>query len=368
MKKHLIKTLAVIVVLSATIGLVACGGATPPPAPPQVAPPGDGAAPAADLPSYNFIWGTPFGGTHHILLGIIEPLIEEIYEKSNGRIVINVIAGGGLVTAASAVDDVIMGSVDFAWTMPGSTPGRFLLSEMLEFSGHFGSGVEATNTFWDVFEVNQYLQAEHGDYKLLAFFTTEPGEIYNSVRPVRTPEDTAGLLIRTPSPMVERTLQAYGASSVNMPSGDVYDAADRGIVDGTGTPHSGVVSFSFYEVFQYATDGLNLYVSPHMFVMSWDAWNRLHPYDQALLEEITERSRGLSLRAAAQYDRFSAEGLVYLETIDSLTIHRLTDEERLAFYTAAIPVVDAHIANVEAQGLPARDVYNAFIAARNAQR
>jgi len=263
------------------------------------------------------------------------------------------------------LDDVVTGSVDIVWSMPGSTPGRFLLSEMLEFSEHFTSAEEATNTFWDVFETNAALQQEHGDYKLIAFFTTETGNIYNNTRPVRTPADTVGLLLRTPSPMTERTLQAYGASTVNMPMGDTYDNIDRGIVDGAGSNHSGVAQFSLYEVVQYATHGLNLYVSPMYFAMSWDAWNSLHPQDQALFEELAGRT--LSLLAAVQYDNYAVDGLARIEAA-GVEVHSLTDAERAAFFELGISVVEEHIANVDAAGLPGREFYDALIAARDARR
>ena len=75
-----------------------------------------------------------FVGNHHIHVGIIEPFIAELRKRSDGRINIKVIPGGAISTAASALDDVVTGSVDIVWSMPGSTPGRFLLSEMFQFA------------------------------------------------------------------------------------------------------------------------------------------------------------------------------------------------------------------------------------------
>jgi len=165
--------------------------------------------------------------------------------------------------------------------------------------------------------------------------------------------------------MTERTLQAYGASTVNMPMGDTYDAIDRGIVDGAGSNHSGVAQFSFYEVVSYATHGLNLYVSPMYFAMSWHAWNSLHPQDQALFEELAGRT--LSLQAATQYDNFAVEGLAIMEAA-GVEIHRLTDEERAAFFALGATVVEEHIASVEALGLPGQAFHDELIAARDARR
>jgi len=365
LKKHLKKTWAIAIALM--LALTACGvggadtGSTPAPA----AGGGDAAGGGENLPTYNFIWAHMFAGNHHIHTGIIEPLVEELRERSGGRINIEVIPGGAISTNASALDDVASGSVDFVWSQPGNNPGRFLLTEMLEFPEHFTSAEEATSVFWDLFESNEALQQEHSEYKLIAFFTTETGNIYNRTRPVTSPADTVGLLLRTPSPMTERTLQAYGASTVNMPMGDTYDNIDRGIVDGAGSNHSGVAQFSLYEVVNFATHGLNLYVSPMYFAMSWNAWNNLHPEDQALITEVTQR--GLSMRGAIQYDNFAVQGLERIEAA-GVEVHRLTDEERAAFFELGLSVVDAHIAAVEGQGLPGQAFHDQLIAARDARR
>lgn len=68
-------------------------------------------------------------------------------------------------------------------------------------------------------------------------------------KPVRTPEDMAGLKIRVPeSPVWVEMIRAVGAAPTPIPFGEVYTALQQHTVDGQENPIPTIYSRKFYEV------------------------------------------------------------------------------------------------------------------------
>lgn len=308
----------------------------------------------------------PFPATHHHQTGIIEPFVEEIKEASGGRINITVHPGGSIVTGTSALDDVTSGAVDMIWTLPGYTAGRFPLSEMFEFPDQFNSAEEATETTWKLLEENEEFFAEYNtDYRTFNLYLSDVGDIYTANKAIKTPDDLAGVSLRSPSAMVERVLQALGATTANMPMPEAYDNIERGIVDGLITGHSGIPTYKLYEVINYATDGLNIYTTFQMMSISNAAWDKLSDEDKELFETIGGKT--LSLKSAKLYDELheTAKGEMEAEGVELYTV---TDADKELFKTKAEPVIEEYITVTEGKGYAAQDFYDQMLAARDSFR
>jgi TRAP-type C4-dicarboxylate transport system substrate-binding protein len=308
---------------------------------------------------------TPFPANHHQQVQVIQPFADEVYEKTNGRIKINIHAGGSISSGTQVLDDVLSGAVDMGWTMQGYTPGRCPLTAMFELPVHFRSAEEATNTLWSLLDENKAFQEEYSKFKVLSLFTACVGNAYTSKRPIRGIDDFKGLHLRSASAMVERTLKTFGATAANMPMGDAYDAIDRGIVDGLATDHAAIDTYKLYEVLKYATHGLELYASPQTFIMSLDAWNKLSPDDQKIFEGIIGRQ--MSLKSAKIYDELYNVGY---ETMvrEGMEIYELADEDKKEFQSHVDEIVKGYIEELGATGLPAQQVYDDMIKYRDSYR
>ena len=64
---------------------------------------------------------------------------------------------------------------------------------------------------------------------------------------IRTPADMKGLKIRSAGPTFAEMWQAAGASIVNIPSNEVYNALQTGVADATDTSSGSFVSFRIHE-------------------------------------------------------------------------------------------------------------------------
>lgn len=114
--------------------------------------------------------------------------------------------------------------------------------------------------------------------------------VTNSVKPILTPADLAGLKLRVPvSPLWTSMFQALGASPVSINFNEVYSALQTHVVDGQENPLVLINTAKLYEVQAY------LSLTRHMWDGYWPLANRkalerLKPEDQEIVKREFDRS------------------------------------------------------------------------------
>src|SRR3954468_10646806 len=104
---------------------------------------------------------------------------------------------------------------------------------------------------------------------------------------IRKPEDIKGQKVRSAGPTFAAMWQQAGASIVNIPSNEVYNALQTGVADATDTSSGSFVSFRIYEQVKCVTaPGDNaLWFMYEPVLMSKRSFNRLSkPQQEALLK------------------------------------------------------------------------------------
>ncbi len=103
---------------------------------------------------------------------------------------------------------------------------------------------------------------EELDAIVLGYWFAGERNIWNSQRPVRTPDDLQGLKIRViPSPLLVQSFNALGAQATPMSFGELYSALEQGVVDGAETDHVDLHQERFYEVTKYVSYTRHLYLA-----------------------------------------------------------------------------------------------------------
>lgn len=170
---------------------------------------------------------------------------------------------------------------------------------------------------------------------VLGFMELGFRNITNSVRPISTPEDLAGLKIRLQNnPVHIATFNQLGASPTSIDASEMFAALSQGVVDGQENPYAVINSFQLYDAKQkYLTD------TGHFFdVLVFAA-------SKSMLDGMTEEDRAAVLEAARlatleQRKYAAADEAANLETVLSHGVEmvRLTPEQREAFRAATAPV------------------------------
>lgn len=299
----------------------------------------------------------PFPARHVQHRLMLEPLKKDLEEKSKGRIKVTIHPGGALAPAPAHYENVVAGAFDIGWTLQGYTPGRFPLSSVVELPFLWSSAQEATRVMWQLYEQMPALQNEYRDVKVLAIWTHDLGQLYTTSKPVQSLADLRGLKIRAPGPVQTSMLRALGAVPVTMPAGEIYDALERGVVDGLVIGLSAIKGFRLDQVVKHATIA-NFYVAAMILAMNHASYKKLPAEDRALLDGLT--GARLAMLGAKNYDAEADDGLAALKKAKA-SIHQLSPAELEKWRQATASVAKDWIKEMESKRLPGKQVYEKML-------
>ncbi|MCC5969285.1 MAG: TRAP transporter substrate-binding protein DctP [Pararhodobacter sp.] len=194
---------------------------------------------------------------------------------------------------------------------------------------------EALNEFFRtsvaINEMFPELYAQHG----LELLTMYPeGEVVMTTRnPVRSPDDLSEQNIRVmTNPLLVESYRAFGAVPTPLPWGEVYGALQTNMIQGQENPMFFVESTRMYEVTDHITfTGHNNFTTALM--ANQDFFNDLSEEDQQLVREATQVAFDYILEYQEGLTESALETI--LESKPSMTVTRLSDEERQAFMDTA---------------------------------
>ncbi len=281
---------------------------------------------------------------HPLHTNVLVPFSEAVFEQTEGRVEIQIFPNNELGAPSTTVDQVVSGSLDMGITLAAYTPGRFPLTSILEFPFMFENSLQGNLVAADL---KQELQEnDYKDMKLLWVGGTDVAKILIN-KDVSTIAGLAGLKLRSPGLLYNDVFRALGATELSLPVSDLYDAMDRGIVDGSLMSPSALISFKLAEVTDNVID-LDVYMNPMIFVANKDAWAKVSPEDQQIIEDLLAE---FPEKIGAQYDRESAAGMEVAKE-RNIKIISLSDEEKAKFHDVVDPLKEKWLADMDSKGLP----------------
>ncbi len=175
--------------------------------------------------------------------------------------------------------------------------------------------------------------------RTLAYGETGFRHFTNSVRPIHTPEDMAGLRFRVQTiPLYLELVRGLGAEPQGIDWGEVPTALATGVVDGQENPISVIYENGFYEFQDYLTLDRHVYGVDHILI-SDEFYQSLPAADQAAIQRAAVVA-GTVGRAIQQFG--SAEGISNLEA-EGMEITQPTEEQMELFREAAQPPVVSYL-------------------------
>lgn len=216
-----------------------------------------------------------------------EPWAKMVEQRTNGKVKITIYPGETLGKAKDAYEMVTNGIADIAWGFVGFFPGRFPMTEVVTLpmlgipSAEVGSKI-----LWELYSNTPYLKNEFPGVKVLFLHTHSTVPIGTTKKAVRTLEDLKGLKIRTPAGPPTEFMKQAGALPVTIPAPEIFEALQKGAIDGYVIDWHGVGAFRLPEISNYHTDA-KLYIGPFWVIMNEKKWNSLPPDVQKAIEEVS---------------------------------------------------------------------------------
>jgi TRAP-type C4-dicarboxylate transport system substrate-binding protein len=293
---------------------------------------------------------------HPMDRGVMTPLAEELNAATDGALTIRIYPSGELGKGpVQQYKRVVTGVADIAFGIPAYTPTQFGKTVMVHMPGLFSSGEAATNALWDNLDS---ISDEYAETKMLGLWANNPSVLISREKPVRTLADIEGLKVRTPNPVMAEVVKAWGGIPVSMPTPEIYNAMNTGVIDAVMIGPSGIRSYKLNEIAKHVTINIPSAVDSFYLLMNKNSWDALSDAHKAKLEELTGRE--LSLRGARAFYQAGQAGIQLARDsdVDIIEIDAAADAE---FRAAMADALDALIEKTSAEtGANAREIIAGF--------
>ena len=284
-------------------------------------------------------WAPP---AHTLTASTIEPLIAAV---AGSGLEIQVYPGGEL--GAGPLEQyarVLTGVADIVWGLEGYTSSQFPRTMISELPGALPDGMNGYDMIFNAYDAG-LLSAEFPGTVPLALWLSEPNVFIMRDHDIRTPADLAGLKIRVSGSAAAAAVVALGATPVQMPAGEIYNALQTGLIDGVITGASAIGDFRLDEVANSYTLGAPLGRISFYLAMNADRYNSLPEAERAALDTIA--GRPLSALAEAGWNARAEQVIGQISATGDNTVYTLTADEAAAFAAITLPVRDQVIATID---------------------
>ena len=261
---------------------------------------------------------------------------EKMNELSNGEITINVKAGGSLGGERELLEGEQIGTIELAMTSTGPVGSFVPEIYALDFPFLFNDYASAHEILDG--EIGDELLAKFEDKGMIGLAWSENGfrHITNSVKPVQTPADVAGLKLRTMENQVHiDAFKELGASPTPMSWTEVLTSLQQGTIDGQENPIPIIVSNNMWDMQKYVTLTGHVY-SPAVITMSKIHWDQLSEEEQGWIREAAKSGVEATRAVVAETEKNG------VATMRENGMEVIEDVDKKAFQDAVQPTYDRY--------------------------
>ncbi|MEA2039034.1 MAG: TRAP transporter substrate-binding protein, partial [Thermodesulfobacteriota bacterium] len=244
----------------------------------------------------------------------------------------------------------VEGISDIGFSILQYTRGRFPVMDVINLPMGYPSGTVATAI---INEVNEKFQPkELSDTKVMYLHSHGPGIIHTKGKAVHKMGDLKGIKIRSHGPTAEM-IKALGGTPVAFPMPELYQALQKGVVNGGIYPEEASKGWRLAEVTDYSIPcdstgyGLGFFV-----VMNKDKWNSMPDDVKKTIEEINSE---WIIKHGQAWDDSDFEGIKFFLNRGN-TIIGIGPKEAARWKKAVQPVIDSYKKEVDSKGLPGNKV------------
>lgn len=267
----------------------------------------------------------------------LQEMADRISERTDGKFIIEVHAGGTLCSMEETFGMLRTGAIDMA-----ESPIEYQTGDDIRFGAvtlpFLVNSLEANIEFLRLINESLFndIIAEKFNAMPVIVMSTGIHEYCGATKTVETLEDWEGLLVWVANTAEADTVEALGASAVPLPFFDGYPAIEKGTVDaGVGVNPTGVWNFQWYEAIHHITVA-NMFATSGYVYINLDSFNALSDDFQDILLEECQRCENELQEYLTQY---AEDALTELENV-GVEVYYLPEAERARWIEASQSVID----------------------------
>jgi TRAP-type C4-dicarboxylate transport system substrate-binding protein len=228
------------------------------------------------------VFATQVAGTSPQNTEINHPWAQRVNDQGKGVIRIEVRDGPTIANATNAFTRVMDDVIQLSPISLGYVSGRFPLGDVVNLPLISDKGKAASIAFWRLYK-SGLLDQEFKDVVPLQVVAYPQAGLHMK-GPVPSLNDLRGLKIQAGGKVLGNTISRLGATPISLSVVELYEALQRGTVDGTAIHYMTFPTFKFDEVTSYHID-FPLSSWPIILAISKARYDALSPAARKVLED-----------------------------------------------------------------------------------
>lgn len=291
--------------------------------------------------------------------GFLVPWAEKIEQVTEGRVQVEIYPSATLVDKRALLEGIKNGRADLAWGVTLYWRGRFTISEVLSLPLlGFRSGESASRTYWRLYQEFPEIQAEYEGLKVLFTHYIGPYLLTTSDNPIKSLTDVHGLKIRAGGGVQTDMMRMFGAVPSYVGFADLYQALEKGVMDGALLPWEAISALKFYEVVDYALDE-SFSGTTGFCVMNQKKWDSLPADIKVAIEKISYENAAAEMGRV--YDVKEDAQAAIERSGRKLVTNNLSDADRAEWVNQLQPLWDKWVADANAKGVDGQKILDRAI-------
>lgn len=210
-----------------------------------------------------------------------------VEKRTEGRVKFQHFYASSLVKSPQAFDSIKAGVADSGYCAVSFTTGKVPDLAVLELQAAVPDS-KWVQVYREIEPVMGKIFAQNNIKYLWSPYIGRQGFVCKK-RFLGTPDDYKGLKIRTAGRWITKTVEAWGGSPVFLDVGELYEALQRGTVDGANSVAFMDGSLKLYEVASYISYYSYLCSNLIFVGINMNKWNSISPQDQkTILESVND--------------------------------------------------------------------------------
>lgn len=299
----------------------------------------------------------PFPTTHYLVEHGLDVWLAALEKELGERVNFTIYPAQQLGKAADMLDIAANGVADLVLTATSYHPAQLTVSAVAELPGMYDDICVASRASME-------LSAEGALFDKVDFAPNDVRAIYNvslpiykvitASRKIETLEDLQGVKLRTTGSAMDATARSLGAAAVRMPSAELFQAAQRGTVDGALYLYNGMPPYDLQTIFKHSTEGVSMGSTHLVVLMNRDRFDAL-PADiqEAFLRHgVAAAENNCTWMAESETDvrdRMVAENGLEVITLDA--------DEQARWEERTAKVADEWAGSIGTEGQQALEAY-----------
>lgn len=265
----------------------------------------------------------------------IDLFAEEVEKRSEGRIQFDIYYSNQLVPQGNLLDAIASGTIDMGGH--GSYWGDMIPTNDVFWLPYISDGEEELMHLVRDTEVGEIFEQNLEEYGVKPlFYWPSSANSFMTNQEIRVPEDLNGTMMRLPTGLWLTWFQELGIAPANVAASEIYEALQRGTMDGTIYPYYTLDTNNYHEVVDYATYPPVIDPVMTFTTISLDKWNTLPEDLQQIMLDVGEEMEGKAIEASKAQTK---DSLQIAEEKD-VTVTHFSDEEWQRFRDSSDVVWD----------------------------